>query len=877
MRSRFATSADDSSDDFFGNPTHDFSGNSLGDGASPALPSFSAWAGAFNQHNWGTPIPVSALTGEAQEAMAAQSGPVSTVSVSSGTGFTINLLYDAAAMAAPQSFRDTIQQAANLLAASISDHITVNIKIDYSGTGGGAAAGPDAGLYEPYSLVRSNLIANASSGDTTFNSLPTGTSIQGQSQVAVWNAQLKLWGLLSPTDTTTDDGSATFATDINSNLLLGVALHELTHAMGRVPYGPQPDIFDLFRFTSSGVRLFNGAATAPAAYFSLDNGVTRLADYGKTSDSSDFLNSGIQGPNDPFNEFYSGTTLQKLTTVDLKQMDALGFHLLAATNSPPVISTPSGTNVLGTPSQVYQLSSLFAASDPDNDTLTYSIFDATTGASTGHIKINGVTQAEGQWIQLTQAQLSQTTFTAGTAGLDTLTFSVSDPTHNTQSSIKVGSNSAPVIATPSGTSVSGTAGQVYQLSSLFTASDPDNDPLTYYIYDGTAGASTGHIKINGVTQAEGQWVLVTQAQLSQTTFTAGTGGTDTLYFSVYDPMQHNAFSSVQVAALKAANSAPVIATPSGANVLGTPSQVYQLSSLFAASDPDSDTLTYSIFDATTGASTGHIKINGVTQAEGQWIQLTQAQLSQTTFTAGTAGLDTLTFSVSDPTHNTQSSIKVGSNSAPVIATPSGANVLGTPNQVFQLSSLFTASDPDSDPLSYYIYDATVGSSTGHIKINGVTQAEGQWVQLTQAQLSQTTFTAGTGGTDNLYFSVYDPMQHNAFNGVSVTAAAGVKPALSASSSVAPDALNHQPLQIAAYDGFVFNNPQNIDGHSAGATSGPSFFGGQDGNSHSGPGNESGSHQPGGPIDGLHWDPVGEVTPPVSGIHVTLHPTDHFLV
>jgi len=347
---------------------------------------------------------------------------------------------------------------------------------------------------------------------------------------------------------------------------------------------------------------------------------------------------------------------------------------------------------------------------------------------------------------------------------------------------------------------------------------------------------------------------------------------DTLTFSVSDPT-HNTQSSIKVGS----NSAPVIATPSGANVLGTPNQVFQLSSLFTASDPDSDPLSYYIYDATVGSSTGHIKINGVTQAEGQWVQLTQAQLSQTTFTVGASGSDALYFSVYDPTHNAISSVSVGSNSAPVISLPSGASVSGTSGQVYQLSSLFAASDPDNDPLSYYIYDATTGSSTGHIKINGVTQAEGQWVQLTQAQLSQTTFTAGTGGTDNLYFSVYDPMQHNAFNGVSVTAAAGVKPALSASSSVAPDALNHQPLQIAAYDGFVFNNPQNIDGHSAGATSGPSFFGGQDGNSHSGPGNESGSHQPGGPIDGLHWDPVGEVTPPVSGIHVTLHPTDHFLV
>ena len=245
-------------------------------------------------------------------------------------GITINLLFDAAAMAAPASFRAGIQQAASLLTASISDQITVNIKIDYSGTGGGAAAGPDNGLYESYSSVRADLVNNATAGDATFNALPTGSSIQGQSSVAVWNAQLKLWGVLGANDTTTDDGSATFATDISSGLLVGVALHELTHAMGRVPYGSpyssSPDIFDFYRFSSPGVRVFNGASTASPAYFSVDGGNTKLADYGQISDPSDFLNSGVQGPNDPFNEFYSGSTLQSLTAVDIKQLDALGFH-----------------------------------------------------------------------------------------------------------------------------------------------------------------------------------------------------------------------------------------------------------------------------------------------------------------------------------------------------------------------------------------------------------------------------------------------------------------------------------------------------------------------------------------------------------------------
>ena len=241
-------------------------------------------------------------------------------------GLTINLEFDAAAMAAPASFRAGIQQAANLLAAAISDPITVNIKIDYGGTGGWAAAGPDAGLYEDYSTIRTDLINDASAGDTIFNSLPTGSSIQGQSLVAVWNAQLKALGLLSAT-AATDDGAAYFSTDINPNLLVGVALHELTHTMGRVPYGPQPDIFDFYRFTGPSQLLFQSGATAPSAYFSLDQGYSALADYGQTSDASDFLNSGPQGPNDPFTEFYSGSTSQQLSGIDLIQLDALGFHL----------------------------------------------------------------------------------------------------------------------------------------------------------------------------------------------------------------------------------------------------------------------------------------------------------------------------------------------------------------------------------------------------------------------------------------------------------------------------------------------------------------------------------------------------------------------
>ncbi|MGY4237963.1 serralysin [Bradyrhizobium sp. USDA 4449] len=298
----------------------------------------------------------------------------SVMSVNSG-GITINLILDAAAQAAPASFKNGLQQAVSILAANITDKITVNINIDYSGTGGGAAAGPDNGLYENYSWVHSQLVNNASSGDTTFNSLPSGTAIQGQSNVAAWNAQLKLWGVIGANDTTTDDASAYFSTDINPNQLVGVALHELTHAMGRVPYGSAPDVFDFFRFTSPGAPLFSGAQTAPPAYFSLDGGNTRLADYGQNSDPSDFLNSGVQGPNDPFNEYYTGSTYQGLTAIDLKQLDALGFHL--ATNSPTIIESYGATSLVQAGSNYF--------------------VNPTVGGSGPSLKYGGTSITAGQW------------------------------------------------------------------------------------------------------------------------------------------------------------------------------------------------------------------------------------------------------------------------------------------------------------------------------------------------------------------------------------------------------------------------------------------------------------------------------------------------
>ena len=302
-------------------------------------------------------IPRTALTGEAVEALDAQSGPTSSFSMVTG-GITINLLFDAAAMAAPASFRAGIQQAASILTATISDKITVNINVDYSGTGGGAAAGPSGGQYLNYSTVRADLINNATAGDATFNALPSGSSIQGQSSVAVWNAQLKLWGVLGANDTTTADGSATFATDINPSLLVGVALHELTHAMGRVPYGPVTRYHgsvSLYEPRRTDVSMVPIPPRPPI--FPPMEAIRNWPITAKIPIRADFLNSGVQGGNDPFNEYYGGGTLQSLTTADKALLDALGFHTLAPV---PVVTA---VDFAAARNQNISASSLFMATD----------------------------------------------------------------------------------------------------------------------------------------------------------------------------------------------------------------------------------------------------------------------------------------------------------------------------------------------------------------------------------------------------------------------------------------------------------------------------------------------------------------------------------
>jgi hypothetical protein len=93
------------------------------------------------------------------------------------------------------------------------------------------------------------------------------------------------------------------------------------------------------------------------------------------------------------------------------------------------------------------------------------------------------------------------------------------------------------------------------------------------------------------------------------------------------------------------------------------------------------------------------------------------------------------------------------NHAPTIT---ATTVTTTADQPVLLSSLFQASDADGDALTYTIYDGTPGANTGHFVVAGSVIGAGGAVNLTAAQLAQTTFVAGaTGVTDDIRVIAYD--------------------------------------------------------------------------------------------------------------------------
>src|SRR5262245_21107452 len=275
------------------------------------------------------------------------------------------------------SFLQDEQTAKTMLESTFFNNISLTFNVGFGSyrgvtmaNQGNAEAAPNTvrAVYRTYTELRTDLLTFGQPNFFTAANLPAGASINNFSLFYVTSSEAKALGL--PVQAGVDGNIGIGANFGTGATRVAAFLHEITHAMGR--YDPnvvgRVPAFDLMRFRSAGNRLFLDSVPSLAAYFSLDGGVTTLADWGRTSDPSDFLNPPLstRTPNDPFNEI-AGTSGQ-LTPVDIQAVDALGF-------SSPVINPPlqAGTSAVMV---------LFQTSAPPSTTNgTYLIYDLGNNAT----------------------------------------------------------------------------------------------------------------------------------------------------------------------------------------------------------------------------------------------------------------------------------------------------------------------------------------------------------------------------------------------------------------------------------------------------------------------------------------------------------------
>jgi hypothetical protein len=252
-----------------------------------------------------------------------------------------------------------IQSAVNYVegeySALYTDPITLNFTIDEAPGGLGSSLFSNAFFRGSYTQLRNALVADAKSADdataTGAANLPVAAPYADACGLSndCWyatSAEAKAIGLLAGNNAASD-GTYTFANDVSYTYdpnnravageydFIGVTEHEFSELMGRTSQRAAfgYDILDTMRFTAPSTRDVNQDANV---YFSFNNGVTNLAGYNSIAggDRQDF-NGAVA--TDPFNASTATDQAHKLNSVDIREMDVIGYDLAAVPEPTSVI------------------------------------------------------------------------------------------------------------------------------------------------------------------------------------------------------------------------------------------------------------------------------------------------------------------------------------------------------------------------------------------------------------------------------------------------------------------------------------------------------------------------------------------------------------
>ena len=276
----------------------------------------------------------------------------------SAHALTINVTYDTTVTSQPNAaqiesaFADAVQTFQDLY----TNNITVDVTVYYeTGIGLGQSSTSLTGNPAYSDLVNAlSAAAKTAEDSNAVASLPASDPTGG----GPWwipNAEAKALVPLNSYVQPPPDGSIYFESSVSYTFdptnravsgkydFIGVAEHEISEVLGRgnglntiIGGGYVP--YDLFRFTSSGVRSLN--TNDSGVYFSVNDGVTSLKNFNPPGggDLQDWL---MSSPADSYDAFLTAGQKAILSSADLTALDILGYNLNFA---PPHLTGAKLTN-----------------------------------------------------------------------------------------------------------------------------------------------------------------------------------------------------------------------------------------------------------------------------------------------------------------------------------------------------------------------------------------------------------------------------------------------------------------------------------------------------------------------------------------------------
>lgn len=300
-------------------------------------------------------------------------------------------------------------------------------------------------------------------------------------------------------------------------------------------------------------------------------------------------------------------------------------------NFPPNVDALTASVQVG---DSISINRLFEAFDLDGDPITRIRFrDNGLTATSGFFTVNGVRQEANVFIEVNASQLNSVRYQAGLIEAnESFSIQVGDPERlsavNTGLIFTVPGNFfAPVVDT--------TAGSVQERealdpTTLFTVSDPENNPIVRYLFlDTGVNDNGGHFSLNGVRQESGRFFAVEAGQLGNLEYIGGRfGQTETVAIVAFDGEFFSEIATVPVTTT-ANQFAPELTTFNVNTGLG---RNIAAASLFNFTDADGNLpRVFGFLDTGLAANSGFFTVNGVQQPAGTFFQVPAEEINTVRF------------------------------------------------------------------------------------------------------------------------------------------------------------------------------------------------------------------------------------------------------